>query len=86
VVVRKLTNCLLKNTKRKDNLQSSCPEQNFYELQMFKKNNDMCRAETKELKIYQWNRFKKIKNLKFLVPNTNGPFVGKLTMVYECLF
>lgn len=27
------------------------------------------------------------KNLKILVPNTNGPFVGNpLSMIYECLF
>lgn len=49
-----------------------------------------CRAEIVESRMHQWDRLKKKKrerNLKFLVPNTNGPFVGNpMSMVYECLF
>lgn len=54
---------------------------------MFNVHGDTCRAEVDELRMYQWNRLKKEKNLKSLVPNTNGPFVeNPVSMIYECLF
>lgn len=56
---------------------------------MFNVNGETYRAEIEWLRMYlsMGQIKKKKKHLKFLVPNTNGPFVGNpVSIIYECLF